>query len=83
MITRLSLIFANMHWQVNDSLARQDAVALYRFLRHRGYVAEDPAGSASLPALPAELPALKRQPTPLTGVDMIKVCMTIYIHNYS
>lgn len=61
--------------QVNDSLAKQDAVALYHFLQHRGYIAEDP--THSLPALPAELPALKRHPSPLTGVDMIKVPITV------
>lgn len=58
---------------MNDSLALQDAVALYNFLQHRGYLAADPDLSSVLPVLPAQLPALKRQPSPLTGVDMIKV----------
>ena len=61
-------------------MAKQDAVALYCFLLNRGYILPEPAGGA-LPVLPSPLPALIRDATPLTGVDMIKVrvyvCMCV------
>jgi hypothetical protein len=62
--------------QVSDAYGRQDAVALYQFLLGRGYILPDPAADSALPVLPSPLPALKRGPTPLTGVDMVKVRCT-------
>ena len=50
-----------------DELAAPDAAAIFRFLQRRGYIS-----SASLPALPA----LLREASPLTGVDMIKAPVT-------
>ena len=44
------------------SVARQDANNLYSFLQNRGAVA----------GIPAELPTLRYEATPLTGVDYIK-----------
>ena len=62
-----------------DSFAKKDAVALYQFLLGRGYILPEPtaatAATADLPIVPTQLPALRRDATPLTGVDMIKVNM--------
>ncbi len=65
--------------QVNDSMAKQDAVALYCFLLNRGYILPERAGG-ELPVLPSPLPALIRDATPLTGVDMIKVRLYVCMH---
>ena len=48
------------------SVAREDARNLYSFLQNRGVVA----------GTPAELPDLKQEATPLTGVDYIKATGT-------
>lgn len=50
--------------QVYDDLASADAQGLFRFLQRRGYIGGEP----DIP-----VPALIRDATPLTGVDMIEV----------
>jgi predicted deacylase len=53
---------------VSDEYALQDAKAIYRFLQHRGYITQ----AATATATTSEVPALKRDASPLTGVDMVE-----------
>jgi len=53
---------------VSDDLARRDAIGLYRFLQHRGYILKEDHDSSE--SLLSGLPAVS--PVPLTGVDMIE-----------
>lgn len=54
---------------VFDLLAEKDAVGIYQFLVHRGYVADQNVNLAEKISK-YDIPA-----TPLTGVDMIEVCL--------
>ncbi len=47
---------------VSDSLAEQDAAAIFRFLQRRGLIAGDPG----------PLPSLRCEPSPLEGVQMLR-----------
>lgn len=58
---------------VSDELALRDASAIFRFLLRRGYIAESP----TLPVLVP--PALKREASELSAVDMVEVkCVMSY-----
>ena len=46
---------------MSDELAQQDALALFRFLRRRGFIKGEPG----------PMPELLRDASPLTGVDMV------------
>jgi len=57
-------------YDVNDEYAKQDALNIYHFLQHRGFISVD-VNEALTP-----LPALIRDATPLNGVDMIEAIKT-------
>jgi predicted deacylase len=52
--------------QVYDDLAQKDAAALFRFFQRRGYIAVESGLTLS------SLPALLRDATPLTAVEMVE-----------
>ena len=56
---------------MSDAFATKDAKAIYRFLQRREFI-----GGAH----PGPIAALIRDAAPLTGVEMIEVCMYLFMY---
>ena len=70
-----------------DSLAAVDAAAIIRFLERRGYIRKTEESNRGIDlglSLESTLPppAVIREATPLSGVDMVEVRMTSTVYHY-